>query len=188
VTRLLTIYAVITAILLAQEGTIVNQTGGPEPSAYTSLFYYNSTDLQYTCKARSLQPASSFARTGTTITLTNIVVATNTATATVSAAHGLTANNKIVVSGATVDTDLNGTYALTSVGTTTLVFTTASVADATYTDATLVITTTAPRTTLPIWEVKKYTVAASLVTAVQSAVGISSPSQICGNRTTLSYQ
>ncbi len=70
-------------------------------------------------------------------TLTSIAVATNVGTVTWPA-HGLEASCSITISGATVDTDLNGTYTIASVLTAdTFTITTAAVANATYTEATL---------------------------------------------------
>ncbi|NQV21608.1 MAG: hypothetical protein HQ511_09350, partial [Rhodospirillales bacterium] len=59
-------------------------------------------------------------------------------TATTLAVHNLVIGNPVVVSGATVDTDLNGGYTVATVPTSkTFTFTTASVADAAYVEATL---------------------------------------------------
>ena len=74
-------------------------------------------------------------------TLISIAVNTNVGTATTLSPHQLTAGDTVVVSGATVDTDLNDTYVVaTTPTTTTFTFTTASVADGSYTDATLAVT------------------------------------------------
>jgi|WetSurMetagenome_2_1015567.scaffolds.fasta_scaffold01336_8 hypothetical protein len=72
-------------------------------------------------------------------TLTNIVVNTNQGTATTVFPHLLITGDTVVVSGATVDSDLNGTYTITSFTPFTYTFTTSAVADATYTDAGLSI-------------------------------------------------
>lgn len=74
-------------------------------------------------------------------TLTSITVAANVATVTTAAAHGLThTGQQATVVGATVDTDLNGTYSIATIPTsTTFTFATAAVADATYTEATLAV-------------------------------------------------
>lgn len=115
---------------------------------------------------------SAFRWTKAATTLTNIVVATNVGTVTTSTAHGLTVGNPVTVSGATVDTDLNATYYVQTVGsTTTFTITTASVADATYTDATLVLSTNAPLTTQPIWAINKKTYSTNSQIADQWAGG-----------------
>ncbi len=113
---------------------------------------------------------------------------TNVGTVTTAAAHGLAVNDRVTVSGATVDTDLNGVYAIVTVGSsTTFTITTVSVADATYTESTLKFTTTAPRTTLPIWGIQKFTYATSVLQATQWAGG-SSTGQVCADRATLQFQ
>ena len=77
-------------------------------------------------------------------TLVSVVVASNVGTVTFSEAHGKIVGDKITISGATVDTDLNATYSVVAatVGGSTkkLTITTSSVSDATYTDAAMVIT------------------------------------------------
>ena len=187
-----TILAVLTASLLmwGQEGNPVNVSISPPTSAWTALYFYSGTDLQYICEAKSIQPTATFIVSGATpFVLTSIVVLTNVGTVTTVSDNGLKVNDQIVVSGATVDTDLNGTYKIATI-TNSKVFTiaTVSVANATYNEATLKFTTTAPRTTLPIWSIEKITVATSLVTMRQWAQGTSGASKICDNRATLAFQ
>jgi hypothetical protein len=73
-------------------------------------------------------------------TLTNIVVSGGTATATTSAAHGLSTGNQIGITGASVDLTLNSIYAATATvtGSNTFTFPT-SAANGTYTESTLII-------------------------------------------------
>ncbi len=189
--RILLIAATV-ASLVAQEGTPVNMSISAPLVGYTNLFFYSGSDLQYACRAKSQQPTATFATAATTPTpyvLTSIVVLTNVGTVTTVSDNGLKVNDKIVISGATVDTDLNGTYKIATV-TNSKVFTiaTVSVANATYTDVTLQIATTAPRTTMPIWSIQKFTSVTSQITASQWAIGTSGTTQICDNRATLSYQ
>lgn len=175
------------ALAYGQEGTPVNVSISAPLVAYSTLFFYSSTDLIYSCRARSFQPTATFARSDST--LTSIVDSSNTSTVTTASAHGLAVNDKVVISGATVATALNGTYVIQSVGsTTTFTVTTSGVADATYTESTLKFTTTAPRDTAAIWSITKYTYVSNAVTAVQWANGTSAPNQICANRATLSFQ
>lgn len=178
------------AVALAQEGQPVNVSISAPLTAYTDLFFYSGSDLQYACRAKSLQPTATFAVSGVTpYVLTSIVVLTNVGTVTAVSDHGLAVNQKVVVTGATGDTDLNATYVIASVPTSkTFTIATASVSNGTYNNAGLQFTTTAPRTTMPIWSIQKLTVSASLVTATQWAVGTSGTTQICDNRATLSYQ
>jgi len=90
--------------------------------------------------------------------LTNIVVSSNVATVTTSAAHKLYDKALVIVSGATVDANLNGSYGITSTGTTTYTFTTVGVADGTYNESTLVISTYSPKTSASVWAIAGFTV------------------------------
>lgn len=164
--------------------TIVNPTQGPPPDAFTTLLYYDgSNNVEYACKAKAIQPSFSWTRSATT--LTNIIVATNVGTATTSSAHGLAVGNPVTVSGATVDTDLNGTYYVQTIGSsTTFTITTASVADATYNESTLAVATVAPRTTAAVWDIVHYNYTTSYVSAIQKAGGKAGLNSICANRAT----
>lgn len=73
-------------------------------------------------------------------TVTSIVDLVNTATVTTTSPHGLVTGDIVKISGATVDTDLNGNYSVTVSSTTVFTVTSASVSDATYTEATLRVT------------------------------------------------
>ena len=152
------------------------QDSGP---VFTKLLYYDaSSNLEYVCTARAVQATWQYTRADSTIT--NIVDSSNTATATVPN-HGLSVGNLITVSGATVDTDLNGTYYVQTVtDANTFTFTSASVSDATYTDATLVISGTAARNTQPIWEIQKLIYSGTVATHIQTSI----PNSICANRAT----
>jgi len=156
-------------------------------TALTTLFFYSGTDLEYTCEAPAIQPAFYWSRNNST--LTNIVDSSNTGTATTSTAHGLQIGNKVTVSGGTVDTDINGTFIILTVpSTTTFTYASASVSDATYTESTLRIMTTAPRDTAGIWKVKKFRTVSALLQSVQTAVGGRPYGQVCADRATLDYQ
>ncbi len=184
--------ATTVASLVAQDGAPVNLSISAPLVGYTNLFYYSGSDLQYACRAKSQQPTATFATAATTPTpyvLTSIVVLTNVGTVTTVSDNGFKVNDRIVISGATVDADLNGTYKIATI-TNSKVFTiaTVSVANATYTDVTLQIASTAPRTTMPIWSIQKFTSVTSQITASQWAIGTSGTTQICDNRATLSYQ
>lgn len=136
---------------------LVAQSPFPSAAATRSLFYYDgSSNLQYVCSALQFQgTATTYTKAATTIT--NIVVSANTATATVPA-HGFAKGWRFTITGATVDTDLNGTYTILTVAdANTFTFTTASVANATYTDAGLVITTYEPITSASVWAIQVYT-------------------------------
>jgi len=169
------------------EGPVVNQSSGPPVSAWTTLYFYDgSSNLEYICHARPNQAEKVFARSDNS--LTNIVVSSDVATATTAANHGLQVGNKIVVSGATVDADLNGTYIIATVPSpTTFTFATVDVADATYTESTLQFVTTAPRSTEPIWAIQRYQYSAGNLSVLQWAEGNSTDGHICDDRASLDY-
>lgn len=178
-------------------------SGGPPQRAYSTLYFYvdiGGTDyLQYTCYAISTQPTlTNQGAVGSQYTVTSIVDSSNTSTVTTSAAHGLSVGNRVVIAGVTGDLDLNGTYVIQSVGsTTTFTITTANVTDATYNNSNITITSSAPRTNQPIWAIKKLyyggTAGTNLVAAkwaVSSSQQISSTAMqnVCDDRATLAYQ
>ncbi len=187
--RILLIAATVASLVVAQEGTPVNISVSAPLVGFTNIFYYSGSDLQYACRAKSLQPTVTFAVAGTPTpyVLTSIVVLTNVGTVTTVSDNGLKVNDRIVVSGGS-DTDLNTSYAIATV-TNSKVFTiaTTSVSNGTYTTG-VSFTTTAPRTTMPIWSIQKFTAVASQITASQWANGTSGTTQICDNRATLAYQ
>lgn len=134
----------------------VSITGYPQ-SDKAVLFIENDSagNALYVCTGEPIQPPFFWTRALTT--LTSIVVSSNTATVTTSTAHGLQVANQVTVLGATVDPDLNGTYYVQTVGsTTTFTITTASVSNATYNEATLAVSTTAPRLTAAIWTIQHF--------------------------------
>lgn len=186
-----------------QRGQLVDVSPYPGRNEPTRLMFYNATthNLEYMCLTPPVGPwglqanvPASFSWTRSASTLTSIVDATNTSTVTTSTAHGLQIGNSITVSGATVDTDLNGTYVIQTVPTTTtFTITTANVGDATYTESTLVVTTTAPRSTVGIWAIARYqytdTNNTTSVTISQWAGnGSGSYNNICDSRATLAYR
>ncbi len=166
-------------------GQTVNQTNDPPPTAELKLFYYDgSSNLQYICWARQNQMKDSTQKRSDS-TLTSIVVLTNVGTVTTASAHGLYIGARVVITGATVDTDLNATYTVATVGSsTTYTIATSSVANATYTDAGLVITTTYPLTTAPVWAIQVLTYATTTLTGsfwARASVGYG---LACTDRTT----
>jgi hypothetical protein len=166
----------------AQEGSVVNPSEGPPQYSWTNLFFYipASTNLEYICMARSAQNSFSWSIGSG---LTSIVDAANTATVTTSTAHGLSAGNLVTISGATADTDLNGSYYVQAVGSaTTFDITTANVTDTTYNSAPLAVATTAPRSSAAIWSIQKLVYSGSNLIAKQWAGGNSGFKAICDNR------
>ncbi len=131
----------------------VSLSQGPPQVAVQKLFYYDGgNNLQYICNSPQTSAQTTVQRSDSS--LTNIVVLTNVGTVTTANAHGLYIGARVVITGATVDTDLNGTYTVASVPTsTTYTIATAAVANATYTDAGLVISTFNPLTTRSVWAI-----------------------------------
>lgn len=162
--KILVLAVLCAAALFSQGGPPVNQVDGPPPAPIVQLFDYSGSSLIYKGFAPAfLQSSSVCANLGATCiqrtdsTLTSIAVATNVATVTCASACGVWQGQRVTVSGATVDTDLNGTYTVTSdtsTSATTYTFTTANVADATYNEATLRISTNSPLTTQAMWAIQ----------------------------------
>ena len=190
----LVLLAVLFAVPLFAQPEM-RSNSGPELTKWAWRIEYDASgNIEYYGKARAFGHASgdsattdTFTWRRSTSTITNIVDAANVATVTLSAAHGLQPGCAITVAGATVDTDLNGTYIVVTAdpAATTLTFASASVTDATYTDATMTITTACARTTQPIWDIVKYFYDGSNRLIRK---GESEPRSIFNNRTTLAYR
>jgi hypothetical protein len=162
------------------DGTIVNQTVGPPPIAYSSLYFYDaSNNLQYLCSARSKQTRAA------TLTVTGVTSA-NPAEFTVTA-HGLQSGNQITVAGATGDwTEINGTHivTVTAANTFTIAVDTTGNAGTTF-GAT---TTMASQSSQPQWAIQKFTYdVGNKLTISQWAAGTTGLTQVCDNRASLSY-
>lgn len=137
------------------DGTSVKISQGPNNLDYTTKLEYSTGLVIYKGTAAKIQPTYSW--TTTSGTLTSIVDSSNTATVTTSTAHGLSVGSRVTISGVVTDTDLNGTYYVQTVGsTTTFTVTTSSVTDATYNASGIVLSTTAPRSTAAIWHISFY--------------------------------
>jgi hypothetical protein len=174
----------------------VRTSDRPAPESTEDLYFYDgSSNLEYICTADTPSVISVFGVTAAlsnqprssigAVTITNIVDATNTATATFSGAHGLAVGHRIVVSGGTVDTDLNGTYTVATVADSThITFTTANVSDATYTDTGLIITTTAPRSNSNVWSIKKFSYTSTSINRGRWLNGTPAGNLACDSRTT----
>ena len=181
----------------------VSTSGGPPNRAWNNIFHYVSgTDLvEYICFSVVNQPnlTNRSSSNGPDYTVTQIVDASNTATVTTSAAHGLSPGNQVVIAGVTIDTDLNGTYSIATVpSTTTFTYTSANVTDATYNNAGITIASSAPRTNAPIWAIKRFYYGAGTtgtsISAIRWAVqagarlGGSATVHSCDGRASLAYQ
>lgn len=146
---------IIAAQTAQYDGTAIRISQGPNNIDYATKLAYTANQVIYKGTAAKVQPTFSWTTAGGT--LTNCIDATNTATCTTSTAHGLTVGSAVTLAGVTADTDLNGTYYVQTVGsTTTFTITTASVTDATYSASGIVLSTTSPRTTAAIWHITFY--------------------------------
>lgn len=113
---------------------------------------------------------------------------TNTATVTTSRAHGLAVGNQVVVAGVTADTDLNGTYVIATVpSTTSFTFISASVTDATYSEPGLTISTTAPLSNASVWAIQKNFYTTTYLDRSAWASGSTAFTKACDSRATYSY-
>jgi hypothetical protein len=188
--KLFAIAALCLSAFAQDQDPAVSISGGPPIRAWTAQYFYvpATTDIEYICSARvSQNPA--------TLAVTQIVDATNTATVTTPSAHGLAVGNRVTIAGVTGDTDLNRSYVIQTVGsTTTFTVTSANVTDSTYNNAGITLRTTAPRTTQPIWAIKRFFYSGTDLVATRWAVNpakeLSSTAaeNICDNRATLAYQ
>jgi hypothetical protein len=170
-----------TATVTAQTGSASVSLGTPNSPEVKRFFYDGSDNLKYVCVGLQKSGATTLKRSDST--LTNIVVSSNTATVTSAADHYLYPGVRITISGATVDTDLNGSYTiLTSAASTTFTFTTASVADATYNEAGLVITTTFPKLNALKWAIQVYTYLSTALTGSHWAESAVSYNMKCSDR------
>lgn len=150
-----TLLAVALLCSAQPNATIVNQTGGPPPTpAWISKFFNDGTNVTYECRAMSIGALTQYKRTDST--LTSIVDSGTTGTVNATA-HNLYAGAYVTVSGATVDTDLNGSYVVKTVpDANSFTITTASVGDTTYTESTLVVSTNNPRLDAAVWAIKVF--------------------------------
>lgn len=150
------------------EGSPVSQVDTPPPAPVFFLYFYDgSNNVTSICSALQIQPVITTFKISDT-TLTNIVVASNVATAT-APNNKLYANIRIAVAGSAT-TALNGNYTVTSQTTNTLVFTTSGVSDGTYTDAGLSIQTRQPRTSDAKWAIKLFPNSGGLIQNIHWAL------------------
>ena len=167
-------------------GLPTTESGCPAKEAWSTLIALDgSNNPEYIGMARATQPVPTVVKAGAGFTsITN-----SSTTATVAwTAHGLASGNRAVVSGASVDTDLNGSYVITVTGADAFTFTTASVSNAAYTEATLTITTSAPRTGDPVWSIQKLIYSGNYNLGVKWCEGRSDANAIYANRATLAFQ
>ena len=178
--------------LHAQTSPELTLSIAPPTTPYTSLFYRDgSNNVEYICKALSDQPVYVWYAANGSPVLTSIVDASNVATVTTAADHGLLVGNRVNVSGVTTDTDLNGTYVIATVPTsTTFTIATANVADATYSggaDPAMKLDTDAPRVNASIWSIQRNFYTTTYVDRTSWAEGATATRNSCATRTSYAY-
>lgn len=187
----LCLFAALT--LAAQDGLVVNPSSGPPGGGpWHSLFFYDaSSNLTYMCWAL---PGNTTVTWLSATTLTSVVDSSNTSTVTTSTAHGLTIGARVVLSGFTGDTDLNATYEVLTVPTTsTFTITTANVTDGTYNlaggEKVGVLSTTALQDTGSYWSIQRmvYDTSNRLI-AQKWADGTKAPVKACASRAGYAYR
>ena len=108
-TLILAMSLLIPPLALGQSGAQRVNLATPS-AAEQNVLFYSGTNLQYVCVGMQKATATSVSVAATT--LTSIVVATNVATVNTVSVHKLYIGALVTISGATVDTDLNGVYAV----------------------------------------------------------------------------
>lgn len=184
--RFIQLYAVLcaAAIPLLAQGSAVNLTLGPPPSAWLTLFYRDgSGNTQYICYSPALAPTTTYA-IGSTPALTSVVVATNVGTINFGATAQLWVGQTVTIAGSTTSA-LNGTYRLNTVSGSTATIATSGVADATYNNAAMTVSTNGPLLDALRWSIQVFTYTSTSVNATYFAgapsVGI--PQNLaCSNR------
>lgn len=176
----------------AQFGPEYVQSDSNSETTFTSRFFRDgSNNTQYVCKALSTQPIYNWfwaASTGNGV-VSSIAVASNVATITFSAAHGLHGKNKIIL-GAATTTSLAGSYKVTISSATVVTITTSGVSDGNITSGTdplLVISTNAPRGTAGVWSIYQLFYTTTYVDDIEWADGTSAYINICDNRATYAF-
>ncbi len=171
--------------LVAAAGLSAQQTPPTNWPEVLQPFYDSSNNLIYACYAKQNKGGSTlYSRSDST--LTSIAVSANVGTATTASAHYLYPGVRFVVSGATVDTDLNATYTILTVpSSTTFTFTTVNVANATYTESTLVVGTVYPLLSDAKWAILtlKYDASSNLITKIWAG-NVISYTLACSDRAT----
>ena len=157
------------------------------PANQTRLFYDSNTNLQYVCKATSVQPVESNSPIVTAFATTPIKII-------LTANHGLQTGSSVRIGipriGITTGmTGLLGTFVVTIDPTDPRAMTlNGSTGGGSYTGGAIMYTT-APRGTSPVWSISQllYNSAGQVSTVLNGGV-TAIQSQICDNRALLVYQ
>jgi hypothetical protein len=149
---------IVSAVLHGQasEGTPVNQTAGAPPKPIEAIYDYSGgSNLVYVGIALSDQIASS------QVTVSG--ASNGSPVAFTATAHGfdyqsaLTTTPSICISGATGGwTGINGCWVATPTSANAFTIAVDSTTFGAFTGQTITVTTRAPRTTAPVWAIKKY--------------------------------
>jgi hypothetical protein len=160
------------------EGPNTNPTIGPPITAYSKKFYRDgSGNVEYICTARSRNKTSSTTVTGAT-NASPIVVT--------SAAHGLSTDNEVTITGVLGNTAANGTWKIIVLSTSTFSLT-SSTGNGAYTSGGSA-QTQAPRSNDQVWAIQKFYYTGNDIDYSAWTSGASSMNRACDDRLTLSYQ
>jgi len=184
--RLLLFAATISAAFAQTQSSIIQDQW---PAETFLIFRDGSNNQQYICTALAKQPNYNWR--GLSM-ITSIVDSGTTATITFAAAHGLSADNRIVIAGMTSagTTALNASFKIAVTNTTVITITTSGVTDGSYTpltDPAMVISTTAPRTTAAVWQILRQYYTTTYLDRGSYAEGDGEPNKICDNRTSYAF-
>jgi hypothetical protein len=184
--RLFLFLATICAAFAQTQDSITDSRWPPETFR---VFRDGSNNQQYICTALSKQPVYNWSGLAM---ITSIVDSGTTATITFASAHGLAADNRIVIAGMTSagTTGLNASFKIAVTNTTVITITTSGVTDGSYTPSTdplMIISTTAPRTTAAQWQILRQYFTTTYVDRGSWAEGDSNADKICDNRTSYAF-
>lgn len=181
--RLAVFIALSASLVFAQQGSQpVNTVIGPAPYPTVTLYFYSGSSVTAICYANALNPITTFYRSSNT--LTNIVVASNVGTITLSSTAQFWVGQQVTVAGSTTAA-LNGTYRINTVSGSTATITTVAVGDATYNNAAMTLSTTGPMLNANVWSIQLFTyISTNLTTSYFAGTpSVTTPQGIaCSNR------
>ena len=184
--RLLLFIATISTAFAQTQSSIIQDQW---PAETFLIFRDGSNNQQYICTALAKQPIYNWRGA---VMITSIVDSGTTATITFASAHGLSADNRIVIAGMTSagTAALNASFRIAVTNTTVITITTSSVTDGTYTpltDSGMVISTTAPRTNANQWLILRNYYTGAYLDRSSYAEGDLEPNKSCDARATFGY-
>lgn len=153
--KLLALFVITIAPLIAQDGQQVNESEGPPYRAYQKLFYVSGTNIQYICVAQSQSKTTPI----TVTAASNANPVSFTATAHNLGDYGnlgATVTPIVKITGGTGNwTVINGTWTATPTSADAFTIPVDSAALGALT-GTLVVTTMSPRHNEAVWSVQKF--------------------------------